>query len=91
MIADGKVVLELLAAAAYVYLIASIFVSRKLQPKKKPSAQQIVISLAWLACGLVVAVLLIYVWHMSPYVVTAIAIIGSLVSVFIERKRALPN
>lgn len=85
VIPDGKIVLMMLAMAALVYFASYNFV-RSRPPQRHVSTMR---TLVPLVLGTATGWLL-YRLHVSPYVIIALAIIGSIVSAFIERRRAQP-
>ncbi|GEM_PF-4565670 len=90
VISDGEVVLGMLAFAALIYSGAYNFVSNSGKPRPPRTRASIIKGLATLVVGFAVALMLLYVLHVPLLWVVALAFIGSVVSSFIERKKAQP-
>ncbi|HXW51174.1 MAG TPA: hypothetical protein VEJ41_04225 [Candidatus Acidoferrales bacterium] len=90
VIGDGKVVLGMIALAALVYYAVYNFALNFDKPRPPRTRISLTKSLVMLVLGFGTALLLVGVLHVQPLWLIAIALIGSVVSSFIERKRARP-
>ncbi len=85
IIADDKVVVMMIAFAALVYFTAYSFMKPRPAQSASKKIRAIVVLLLGFATGW-----LLYMLHVSSYVIIAIAVIAVVVGAFLERKKVRP-